>query len=736
MRIRRKRAPRLALAGTTLVLALWMALALPAVAPASQSRTASESPIPTGAPGVSIIAQNGFGDRDNSYAWAMDWFRGKLYVGTGRDELCVENETIAFYYPQSGQYSTNPSPNVRCPANPYDMRLQAEIWQYTPPRTRSATAGGHWKQVYQSPLIPNPMQKGGLVARDLAYRGMVVWKNPKGKPAMFAAGVSPDEYLPPLLKSHPPVLLRSYDGIHWRTLHLPSVVVHFPNGNIAPMGFRSLVVWHGHLFVTATPDITGDGGLFVVTHPWSEHPGLRQVSGPQYDIFEVSTFHGDLYIGTGSKEVGYGVYRASTFTSHGLMSFYQVVGDGAGRGVVVTSVVSMHAYRDRLYVGASGWYNQGTLPVSEMIRIAPDGSWQLVVGNPRNLANGQTKYPVSGLQDGFFSPFAAHFWRMTDQGGGLFVGTNDWAYTIQQDKQYAFLQETVLSGVLGFNLWATCDGDDWFAVTRNAFDGDEYNFGGRNLVTGGPDGQDLYIGTANQAQGTTIFDDRAESCESLVNARRQGLARPGALMTDSLRSGTLLSWTGTPGATTYEVERAPFMTITLGLKAPPTVPSGWEFDDAVPTVTSPGAPGSVAVTLSVPGGFTPVGTTGTTHFLAHSTGHYVYEVVARSAAGASSKPSNVEIAPFDGPAPTFASLQSALDTSNAGTGRATVASARRSRLARLLAAAQAAAAHGRYALARQDVARLASSAGDNDELAAVAARVARRLQYARIAGAP
>jgi hypothetical protein len=537
-----------------------------------------------------------------------------------------------------------------------------------------------------------------------------------------------------LLKSHPPVLLRSYDGIHWQTLNLPSVTVRFPNGNVRPMGFRSLVVWQGHLFVTATPDITGDGGLFVVTNPWSDHPGLRQVSGPQYDIFEATTFHGDLYIGTGSTEVGYGVYRASTFTSHGPFNFYQVVGDGAGRGLKVTSVVSMHPYRGQLYVGASGWYNKGTLPISEMIRIAPDGTWQVVVGDPRNVGD-QTKYPVSGLQDGFFSPFAAHFWRMTDQGGGLYVGTNDWAYTLQQDKQYAWLQETVLAGVLGFNLWATCDGNDWFAVTRDAFDGNEYNFGGRNLVAGGPGGQDLYIGTANQAEGTTIFDDRAESCESLVNAKREGLSRPGALMTDSLRHGTLLSWNRTAAATSYEVERAPFLSVTLGLKAPPTLPDGWQFDDAVPTVTAPGAPGSVSVTLSVPGGFTPVGTTSSTHFVARSTGHYVYEVVAR-AAGAKSDPSNVEVAPFTGPAPTFSSLRSALDVKSGARGDATVASAARARVDRLLTAAEAAAAHGRYGLARQEIATLEKSADDDGDLASLAARIERRLQYAHIAGTP
>jgi len=44
--------------------------------------------------------------------------------------------------------------------------------------------------VYRAPALPNPLAKGKTVARDLAYRGMVVWKNPQGRAAIFAAGVS------------------------------------------------------------------------------------------------------------------------------------------------------------------------------------------------------------------------------------------------------------------------------------------------------------------------------------------------------------------------------------------------------------------------------------------------------------------------------------------------------------------------------------------------------------------
>ena len=46
---------------------------------------------------VTPINQPGFGDRQNSYAWSMQWFKGQLYVGTFRNALCVERATMDFY---------------------------------------------------------------------------------------------------------------------------------------------------------------------------------------------------------------------------------------------------------------------------------------------------------------------------------------------------------------------------------------------------------------------------------------------------------------------------------------------------------------------------------------------------------------------------------------------------------------------------------------------------------------
>ncbi len=672
--------------------------------------------------GHGVIAQNGFGERDNSYAWAMGWFKGKLYVGTGRDVLCVENETTQFFVPLEQKYTINPSLDVRCPANPYDLKLRAEIWQYTPQT-------GLWKRVYRSPTVRNPAEPNLRVATDIAYRSMVTFKESDGRTALYAAGVSPDEYLPSLLRTHPPRILRSYDGVHWEALKLPAVTVHYPGGKVRPMGFRAMVVWKHHLFVTATPDLTGDGSLFEVTKPWSQHPGLIQVSPANLDIFEVVTFHGDLYLGCGSATSGYSVWEASGEDR----PFVPIITGGAGSGAEITSVVSMHVYRDRLYVGASGWY-QNTLPKSEMIRIAPDGQWTLVVGNPRRLPSGQIAYPTSGLSDGFDSLFNAHFWRMADFGGGLYVGTNSWAELVKGYKGRGWLGD-LLAGAAGYQVWSTCDGEDWFPVTRDAFGDGEYDFGARTLQPGGPD--ELFIGSANHAQGTMILEDRESMCSSLID-RPHKVAAPSAMIAEDLgrKTGTLLSWKPSPMAKHYEVLAASEVNLTVYLQEQPTLPHGFQYEGAEPILASPETPGALPVNVSVPGQFEPIGTTSSAYFVAHTDAHRVYEVIAENAAGEKSEPSNIQIMPTPEPPATFGSVRGVLGSSPLG--RASIARAGRagprSPAQRLLDAAQAAYARGERAEALRDLRRLRATSGANGELSALTTRLERALQYASVVG--
>ena len=661
--------------------------------------------------GVNVIAQRGFGETGNSYSWSMAWFKGKLYVGTARKQLCVENLTVDFYLPVAGDYVTNPEPGVHCAKNPNDLPLRAEIWQYTP-QTQT------WRMVYRSPVIRNPNDRHKFVARDMAYRGMVVYRSARGKPELYVGAVTPDEFLPQLKHNHPPMMLRTTDGVHFRTGGAFGTIVHNPYSFVRPIGFRSMVVFKRHMYVTLTGGLTGDGEVYEVGRPWTDHPTFHAVTPSSIDVFEIQVFHHRLYIGTGDKTNGYGVYWSNGKGRR--WKWHLVVGQGAGRGQVITSVVSMAVYRGELYVGSSGWYTTNVLPASELIRIRPDGKWQLVAGNPR-VVHGILKTPISGLVDGFDNIFAAHFWRMVSYDGGLYVGTNDWSWLLQEDQQDPWLQ-SIIAPEYGFDIWASCDGSSWFPVTRNAF-GNEDDFGARNLI-GSPAG--LFIGSADHAQGTTVWLDTAPACSSLVKKTTTAIAAPAPsqpkdLLTDQQPRGTVLSWVGSAHATRYQVMRAAYdLNVPFTYQVPPTLPNGFHAEDAVPNPVPPGTPNSTQTNLVVPGSFVPVGTTTQTYFVDRTAPRGVrvaYQVVAENAVGTSVR-SNLQVVPDPRPPATLGQLEQALGGSVSAVvtaARTTFQSGDRTAELRMLASL----------LRRRTL---------DPDVWALADRLRRRIEYAGVAG--
>jgi hypothetical protein len=445
-----------------------------------------------GLPRMPVIAENGFGDRQNSYAWSMAWFNGALYVGTARSALCVERATIEFYFPWGPYYSTQPTQGVTCPPRISEADLRAEIWRYTPRSRR-------WTMVYRSPTIPNPQAPGRRIARDIGYRGMVVVRRPNGRSALLVGGLTADEFVPELARRYPPRLLYTTDGSHFHAVRGGPGVIHTTYGPQRPIGYRALTVFDGTLYATVSAGLTGDGVVLRVTDLGGASPRFTQVSPGRLTVFELQTFDGRLYAGTGDAQSGYGVWKTDGGRS---LTWTPVVTGGAGRGTAVTSVVSMQTYRNQLYVGASGWATS-LFPASELIRIRADGSWDVVVGSPRTV-DGTVKTPVSHLGDGFGNPFNIHFWRMAVFRGALLLGTNDWSWSLNGTS----LADRQLRSEFGFDLYGTCDGSDWWRATGNGF-GRPYDFGVRTMVAS-PDG--LFLGTTNLVQGATIRRSQAQPC--------------------------------------------------------------------------------------------------------------------------------------------------------------------------------------------------------------------------------
>jgi hypothetical protein len=701
-----------------LVLGIVLAAVTVAVAPrAAEAATVSSLParaLASAPPAVQLIAQNGFGDDRNVYSWSMARFRGKIYVGTGRMVACVEGFTADFYLRVSGKYVQEPYPGAYCPPDAYDMDLRAEIWEYTP-RT------GRWRRAYRSSAdVPNPRERGKFVARDIAFRGMTVYRDAGGHERLYIGGVTADEYIPELKLAHPPRMLSTADGRHFSATPARKLIVRMPYGIFRPIGFRSMRVWQGRMFVTLTPGLTGDGAIFEVTRPWSpRHASYRQISPRTMAVFETQVFNGHLYAGTGDSNRGYGVYETTRQRSG--YRFQPVVTAGAGRGSDVTSVVSMGVFKGRLYVGSSGWWGQ-QLPVSELIRIDRAGAWQVVAGKPR-IADGEVRVPVSGLGDGFNNMFSAHFWRMGTYRGALVVGTNDWAFLVRTaypdlEPSEISLVESVIKPEAGFDLWSSCDGHDWAPITRDAFGGNPFDFGARNLVTAG---SQLFIGSANHSQGTKVWKYGGRSCVVPGRARP---AAPRRLLTDVQRGGTVVSWRRSvtrPPGTRYRVLRAGYQTLRLGLGAPPAQADGFRLEGQLPLVSAPATGAARPVEVPVMARFTSIGTTSRPFFVdrtARRGARYGYRVLAETPSGARSVPSNLQVVPDPRPVPTVGEVvrrAGGLDPR----ALATMAIAARSRRARRETL------HALAAIARR-------TGGDAD-LEDVIERVGRRIRYAGVA---
>lgn len=435
-----------------------------------------------------LIASNGFGDPLNAYAHTMVWFRDRLYIGTTRANLCL----LKVHMPI--QFLCWP---VKCPADVYELDLRAQIWCYDPSTDRC-------RQVYVSPLVVG--RTGQVVPREIGYRGMVVFQGPNDpSPALYVSTWAPSRALGSLI-------LRSSDGEEFVPVSAPGL-----GGDTAVSSFRSLVPFKGRLYTAATGLVAGKPNVGIPVVLESQDPAKgewRAVNEPGFGnpdnltIFEMETFNGFLFAGTGNPATGYEIWKTR---AEGPVPYRwtKVIERGAYRGPLNEGVVSMCEFRGALYVG-SGIQNGGYDRVynigpaaPELIRIYPDDSWELLIGTPRDTPQG-FRTPLSGLGPGAGNGFNGYFWRMAAYDGWLYLGTYNWAsllpyYRPVPSPSWAERYgrwigvDNIVRFEGGFDLWRSRDGISWIPVTTTGFD-NPYNFGARTLVGATPG---LFVGTAN-----------------------------------------------------------------------------------------------------------------------------------------------------------------------------------------------------------------------------------------------
>lgn len=430
-------------------------------------------------------APPGFGDQYNSWAWSMLWWQGALYVGTHRAWYCAQrvahtSAVPGFLKKTIGRYIIPPpDPAANCPDSVFDLPLRAEIWRWTP-------ADG-WERAYQSPQnVPIPGQPGRFVAREVGYRYMTAFTEPDGTEAMYISGVNA-RYLYRDLPG--PCLLRTVDGRHFAPVpHDPGTFM----GDLDSYTFRSIFGYKGRLFVL-TGHMHGSGVLLESANPAAGNDAFRQVSPPGMKIFEMVPYNGHLYLGIHAED-GYAIMR--TDASGDPYTFVPVVTQG-GYLPDKPSLrpISMHVFNGCLYAGMDR-------PQTEIIRINPDDSWDLVIGAPR-LTPAGWKYPLSGIDAGFNTWLNGHIWRMQAHEGRLYVGTMNMSVALRKSPR-------IHPANFGFDLYETDDGWHFAPITANGF-GHELDYGVRALAST-PHG--LFVGSANNWQACHIWRGAAQPIAS------------------------------------------------------------------------------------------------------------------------------------------------------------------------------------------------------------------------------
>jgi hypothetical protein len=569
-------------ASAVLIAALLAAVFTSLVGPAARASGSSNEPL--SAENFKQAAPRGFGDRNNSWAHSMAWWHGHLYVGTARQDVCLSEFAVwdaavlnlglnfanAYLpYPPS-------DPDLSCAPDGADLSLQAEIWRWTP-RDNS------WTRVFQSPLavdnpgpagkVPEPPQvmwQGKKLPYEDSFRALAPFTEPDGTEALYAFGVTTGiiwngDKLPL------PRILRSVDGVTFTPVpQTPGTFLGTLSGISDHSSYRSPASYGNKLFVLAG-SAEGNGGLIASADPAKGDNAWFLASAPGVTFYELAVFNGWLYLGgfdmVNGQNLGYTVLktRAEGPPPYTLIT---VVPRGAYLAQMPsTSVVSMHVYEDRLYVGTSTF--------SEVIRINPDDTWDLVVGSPRTvpLPNGgsEWKYPLSGLDGGFGHTPNDHIWQMEDFDSNLYLGTFNLATSYRHDPTAGSL----LLPHMGANLYRSHDGGWYYsAVTTTGFakpddpTGGIFDYGIRTMAST-PYG--LFVGTTNDYFGLAIF--RGPPLASTLHGFSPGSPRltifpgtpgtpsapppPARVEMEPLKDGSaLLSWEVSPGARQYQIWRA------------------------------------------------------------------------------------------------------------------------------------------------------------------------------------
>jgi hypothetical protein len=337
-------------------------------------------------PRAELIASAGFGDGENSYAHSMAWFNDRLYVGTTRNNLCMVRTNPR-------RDTMRPWP-VRAPEDLYELDMRAQIWRHDP-------LDGTWSRVHLAPLVLGT--EGRLVPREVGFRNMVAFQGRSDDaPALYACSMAWSE------APGGSRFIRSQDGETFELLDNADA-----EGKAT--SFRALQEFRGRLFTSPA----GEGTSFyrasspvVLVNDDPARGDWRPASEPGFGdpsntaIVDFASFDDHLYAGTLNPSRGLQVWKTRA-EGEPPFSWVKVIDAGAGRGNLNEGVLTLCPFGDALYVGthiSMGGHDRrnGVGPAAaELLRVYPDDTWELAVGEPRPGSQAEASCPPAGFGNPF-----------------------------------------------------------------------------------------------------------------------------------------------------------------------------------------------------------------------------------------------------------------------------------------------------------------------------------------------
>lgn len=274
---------------------------------------------------------------------------------------------------------------------------------------------------------------------ELGWRSMTVVPTGAGQDALCLS----------LLRAHDPCLLYSKDGARFEVL--PDLGELRPFGPIQPFGGWLFAAPVGAMSDGIAEKTDGGGAsLHVARDPRAEK--WRSANAPGFGdphnqvIHCLHVFNDWLYAAVGNPFAGFQLWRTQA-VGDPPFAWELVVEKGAQRFTLNSAVASMAIFQNALYLGTGVPETerpQDEAAGCELIRVLPNGRWELVMGQPRFSPIG-LQVPVSAHGPGFGDAGSTLLATLTSSGNTLYAGI------VRRESD----------AVSGFQIWQTADGETW-----------------------------------------------------------------------------------------------------------------------------------------------------------------------------------------------------------------------------------------------------------------------------------